>query len=232
MKQRIKWMLCGSITGGLFPLGLWVVHELLRPQPAMAVWVTYGFVLVSGAISCGIISYVIKKYIDQEAALRLRDPLTSLLTRQTVLLHLHEILGKNKEFGEGFCAVFLQLDNFSTINKEYGDKSGDELIQLMAGNIQRVLSGKEFAGRYNGTSFLLLFPLWPLKKVQARARKIQRNVEKRGASLLSAERVSVSGVIYPVAGETTLSETELLRKIQGGIQDVRNRGGNQILVIE
>lgn len=84
------------------------------------------------------------------------DALSGLKTRVAFELeskdYLKEISGKNEEF----ALAFLDIDNLSAINDEYGFDTGDEMIKAAAKAVKNNIKGKDIAGVYDESKFVIL----------------------------------------------------------------------------
>jgi diguanylate cyclase len=95
-----------------------------------------------------------------------RDPLTALLnTRQ-----LHEILMKSlrqaQYQSEPISVVYIDVDNFKTINDTQGHQQGDEILQAVGHAISGCARAEDYCFRYGGDEFLII--LTRCTKQQAR----------------------------------------------------------------
>lgn len=81
------------------------------------------------------------------------DPLTRLANRLLFEERLSESMATAPETT---ALVFLDLDDFKTINDTLGHATGDELLRIVAGRIQRGLRPSELAARLGGDEFAIL----------------------------------------------------------------------------
>jgi len=84
------------------------------------------------------------------------DALTGLLNRSAFTRVLEEkILACQKE-GRRFCVVFLDLDDFKSVNDRFGHDIGDQLLVIVSERLQRVLVPSATIARLSGDEFMLL----------------------------------------------------------------------------
>lgn len=94
-----------------------------------------------------------KKRIELERALMRAqtDPLTKLLNFQTTVDRINECLSHSEE---GFALYFIDLDDFKTINDNYGHLTGDEVLRSIAGCLRAVKKEGDIVGRVGGDEFV------------------------------------------------------------------------------
>jgi diguanylate cyclase (GGDEF)-like protein len=81
------------------------------------------------------------------------DPLTQLANR---LLFETRLTAAVKAAPEATALIFLDLDDFKTINDTLGHATGDELLRILAGRVQRGLRRSDLAARLGGDEFAIL----------------------------------------------------------------------------
>ena len=84
------------------------------------------------------------------------DFLTKTYTKRYIERALVEALELHREENQHFSLIFIDLDNFKTINDEFGHEKGDELLGKVANVIKGNIRSKDCVGRYGGDEFMLL----------------------------------------------------------------------------
>lgn len=111
--------------------------------------------------------------------LAFHDPLTSLPNRLLLQDRLEQVLARVHR-RDGYAALmFLDLDNFKTINDSLGHSIGDLLLQEVAVRLRECCRGEDTVARLGGDEFVILLP--------EQGRNEDRTV--RGASRV-AEKIS------------------------------------------
>ncbi|HWA71589.1 MAG TPA: EAL domain-containing protein [Polyangiaceae bacterium] len=99
---------------------------------------------------------------DVEAQLRdhaLRDSLTGLPNRALLLERLEWLLASTKRSeGQRFAVLFLDLDDFKSINDSLGHLAGDRLLVDIAQRLQSCLGDADIIARLGGDEFSVIVP--------------------------------------------------------------------------
>lgn len=127
-----------------------------------AEWLTISAVVApDGAIThyVGAFSEVTK---DKEAEavihrLAYYDPLTNLPNRRLLHDRIGQALVGSSRSGHHVAVVFLDLDNFKTLNDTRGHDIGDQLLVEMARRIQTHVRAGDTVARLGGDEFVLIF---------------------------------------------------------------------------
>lgn len=82
-----------------------------------------------------------------------RDELTGLLSKRTVVDYIHNVFDAG---AEGVCYLcVLDIDNFKTVNDNFGHMFGDEVLMTVADIIKDAVGERGVAGRIGGDEMLI-----------------------------------------------------------------------------
>ena len=154
------------------------------------------------------------------------DALTGLPNRYLLDQQLAQRVAEAQRFGRGFAVMFVDLDNFKTINDSYGHEVGDELLKCVTGRIQGCLRAYDMLARFGGDEFVvLLVNMTEPDDVERIAEKI---IDALSPRLRIADRelfVSASIGISLFPGDAD-SPGELLRKADAAMYTSKEAGRN------
>jgi diguanylate cyclase (GGDEF)-like protein len=117
--------------------------------------------VVTGAIGC--VSDVTDSVrLRRELQIRASvDALTGCLNRSATLEVLeHALLGRSTD-GDGLAVIFVDLDDFKSINDRYGHATGDAILVAAARRMRAGLRSDDHVGRLGGDEFLVICPSVP-----------------------------------------------------------------------
>jgi diguanylate cyclase len=112
-------------------------------------------------VGSGVISYLIDEQSSQETLWRLqqlalKDALTGLPNRTSMLDHLNHQFEEAAAAGEKVAVIGIDLDRFKEINDVYGHKAGDDVLATIGRRLSAVLGTDEFVARIGGDEFMAI----------------------------------------------------------------------------
>ena len=84
------------------------------------------------------------------------DPLTELPNRRLFTERLKKTIGVCGRSQEHCAVLFLDLDNFKSLNDTHGHDFGDELLRQVAGRLSACIRPGDTVSRFGGDEFVLL----------------------------------------------------------------------------
>lgn len=99
-------------------------------------------------LAAGMVSYI----IDLERT-AVHDPLTGALNRLFLERYSQ---GLHREFGDSFALVYIDLDDFKTINDKYGHEYGDSVLRVIVQRLKRRIRMEDVVVRVGGDEFIVI----------------------------------------------------------------------------
>src|SRR5262249_40375967 len=101
------------------------------------------------------------------------DPLLDILNRRGFERELKRALAHSKRYGTAAAVMFVDLDNFKSVNDRHGHGTGDSLLKAVTREIDRQVPAPAVGGRLGGDEFGVL--LWRVDEAQAvtKARELE-----------------------------------------------------------
>lgn len=134
------------------------------------------------------------------------DALTGLYNRR----YFYAALDKNRKGGR-VSLLYLDIDNFKSVNDRYGHQCGDEALIIVA-RLLRESFPEDLVARVGGDEFLIaLLGDWGLRALEERARLL---LDRLGACFRGAERLEGLSASIGIAqsDDSSLNIDELIRR--------------------
>jgi len=157
------------------------------------------------------------------AHLAFHDALTGLANRALFHDRVNQALARSERSDNYVAVVFLDLDNFKTINDSLGHSAGDELLMVVANTLVGSLRKSDTAARLGGDEFAVLIEdVASREEVMHMAVRIMRALREpvmvAGQELTSTVSMGITFGIKGHTGDQLLRNADLamyLAKAQG-----------------
>lgn len=142
---------------------------------------------------------------DETRHAALHDSLTGLPNRALFDDRLEHGLVQARRHGWTLAVIFMDLDNFKTINDSYGHDVGDAVLRIVAARLEENTRGEDTVSRHGGDEFLyLLMDMNHENNARIIAEKIIKAVQMpcklRIGELIVTPSIGIS--IFPKDGTT------------------------------
>lgn len=118
----------------------------------------------------------LQQYIDKLVAQSMHDEHSRLLRRAELVKRLWRLL-QEADGDETQALLYLDLDNFKSLNDTAGHAAGDLAIRQIAARLKNVVRGRDTLARLGGDEFGLLLERCPVERARQRAEQLHRAVE-------------------------------------------------------
>ena len=158
------------------------------------------------------------------------DPLTNLPNRRMLLDQLTEWHASGTT--EPASLLFMDLDNFKTVNDSLGHDVGDELLKLVAKRLIKCAEDKHLVARLGGDEFVLFCRNTTAHESTAVAEAIIKGFIE--PFLLKGQPFRTMGSIgiAMVGGSGQMNHADSLRAADSAMYIAKQNGGNQAVVYE
>ena len=170
---------------------------------------------------------------EELAFLATHDPLTGLPNRTLILDRVEQMLARSGRSRTPVAALFIDVDNFKSINDSLGHGVGDELLRAVAARLEGVVRRADALGRLGGDEFVVIAEEQTLSAAPELV--AERLLEALGHPFKLGDqqekRVTVTASIGIAAGRRTSAE-ELLRDADIAMYRAKWDGKNRYAVFE
>ena len=196
-------------------------------------WGLLGATLVSG--SEGAPLYVLaqveditarKRVEDQLVFRAMHDDLTGLPNRALLMEHLNGALARSRRDATHVAVLFLDLDDFKSLNDSFGHTAGDAFLIKVAARIGAIVRDCDLASRIGGDEFVVVVEnLTEPSGATALAEKIQRALATE--IYLQGHRLTAPASIGVAFSHESSTPENLLRDADAAMYVAKHRGGRR-----
>ncbi|HKO42606.1 MAG TPA: diguanylate cyclase [Pyrinomonadaceae bacterium] len=136
------------------------------------------------------------------------DPLTELPNSRGFYMMLEQRLAECQRISnESLAVICMDVDNFKSINDQYGHAMGDRILAAVAAVIRKELRQMDILTRYAGDEFVAIMPMASSHMAAAVGERIRNAVESQKFAVLRDKAVqlgiSMGVACFPDQGDTT-----------------------------
>jgi len=100
----------------------------------------------------------LKRMLTREKELARTDHLTGAANSRFFYDLLQMEIDRSHRYGRPFTLAIIDLDNFKTVNDEFGHSVGDQVLCIVVRSIEKCLRKTDVVSRLGGDEFALLLP--------------------------------------------------------------------------
>lgn len=152
------------------------------------------------------------------------DGLTKISNHRTLLEHLKAEIAEAGRTSSPLSIAIFDIDDFKKVNDSKGHVYGDQVLVDVASIMKKSIRGSDFAGRYGGEEFMVIFPKTTLSVASKISERIRQSVE--GYNFVDGLRITISGGVGQYNNETI---TELVNSADMCLYRAKGNGKNQIV---
>ncbi|WP_166645422.1 EAL domain-containing protein [Photobacterium lutimaris] len=169
-----------------------------------------------------------KKAEEQLSFFAYKDPLTGLVNRRSFVQRVKKHIATIDDIrAQTFSLLFIDMDDFKSLNDLYGHDFGDKVLVHIASCLKNVFPVADNICRYGGDEFCVLLP----ETTSGAARVWGQQVVDRVAEAFVLDDIEVNTTVsigistYPESGE---SHSELLKNADYAMYNMKGQGRNGV----
>ena len=157
------------------------------------------------------------------------DSLTGISNRRHLEKRLDEEMERSSRLGTSFTLLFADLDDFKTINDEYGHLLGDDALRLVARTLEENARLIDVVARYGGEEFVLLMPSTEPERARAFYERVREALARASQEELGVlVRLSAGAV----GSRDAESAGSILEAADRAMYEAKRRGKDDIFIPE
>lgn len=112
--------------------------------------------ITSRSIGLGLLTSIERKKYERELFNQAtHDQLTGLANRRAFIEHMSQWLAEAKRWNQAACILFMDVNDFKSVNDTYGHEVGDELLKKIGIKLKETLRSSDMLARYGGDEFVV-----------------------------------------------------------------------------
>lgn len=157
------------------------------------------------------------------------DQLTNIPNRQLFGEHIKQSIENAKRQNNSFCILFLDLDEFKTVNDSVGHQAGDQILIRVAQQLEASVRKSDVVCRFGGDEFLIMLNHIETKRdIETVLKKIMAVFAKpiqMGEHYFNLT-ASIGVSVYPFDGR---EENALIKNADIAMFKAKENGKNQVV---
>jgi len=167
----------------------------------------------------------LEKKNEELLELSVTDPLTGLYNRRFVLEQLRNEIWRKKRHKKKLAVLLLDIDNFKSVNDNYGHTIGDLVLKEVAVRIKELVRKTDIVSRYGGEEFLIVLTEIDTPKLIQLSDRIRSAIEAVKFDIESL-KITVSGGLCLI-GEHCVDDA--IAEADEKLYEAKNGGKNVIV---
>ena len=162
-------------------------------------------------------------------SMAITDPLTGLKNRRYIDDILRQEVALYKRYGNPFSILLIDVDNFKTVNDNYGHANGDDILKFLSSVLRENSRESDTVGRFGGEEFFLLLHGTAREGAQIVADRILEQVKR--PIEIDGELVSVTvsiGIAHLDDAEDINDPKELVKRSDEALYMAKNNGRDRV----
>jgi len=161
-----------------------------------------------------------------------KDPMTKLFNRRYYNQEIKTNFLLAQRYETPLSLFILDIDHFKRVNDTYGHTIGDEVIKMVAYEMQKLVRKTDIPTRYGGEEFVIILPHSTLEDAFLVAKRLRENISKRELSFTINEEevnffITVSIGVASFKKEDT-NPDEILQRADKALYTVKESGRNNV----
>jgi diguanylate cyclase (GGDEF)-like protein/PAS domain S-box-containing protein len=152
------------------------------------------------------------------------DGLTKIGNHRALIERLKAEIAEASRTSRPLSIAIFDIDDFKKVNDSKGHVYGDQVLVDIASIMKKSIRGADFAGRYGGEEFMVIFPNTTLSVAKKISERIRQAVEEY--NYVDGLRITISGGVGQYNNETI---TELVHSADTRLYTAKRNGKNQIV---
>lgn len=168
----------------------------------------------------------IQEHQAQTEIIAYYDALTGVYNRQKLYEVFEEEIQRSHRYGNPLSIALIDIDKFKSFNDLYGHLTGDEILIMVAENVNTQVRESDIFARWGGEEFVILFKETSAQKALIVSKKLKDEIQKTEHP--TAGHITASfGITEYIAGDTIKT---ILKRCDEALYRAKTNGRNRVEV--
>ncbi|MDO8319602.1 diguanylate cyclase [Rhodoferax sp.] len=186
--------------------------------------------LCTVVVSVGLILMGKERADERNRTLAMRDALTGLVNRRSLLEALTQQMAHARRHGQPLALLMIDIDYFKRVNDSHGHLSGDKVLKTVAGVIAARTRAQDLPGRLGGEEFLVILPGTTLQGALQLAETLRQEIEHTGFCSVSGEVIALTISLGVCAQDQLVAPLcdDMINAADQALYLAKNNGRNRV----
>jgi diguanylate cyclase (GGDEF)-like protein len=159
------------------------------------------------------------------------DALTEVLNRRGIDRQLTAELSRAARGGHAIGVIFVDFDDFKSVNERFGHVGGDVALQDIARRLMRSLRNTDCLGRIGGDEFMAVIPDVARPELAIMAERFRAAAADTPMTIAGQEVTVTLSLAAAVLSPDTSSLDEILSQVKDGLATSKKLGKNRVTMV-
>ena len=169
-------------------------------------------------------TYKLQEANKKLQAISITDKLTTIHNRLGIDTAFEEALKNSQMSHQEFGVILVDIDNFKSINDNYGHQVGDRVLQSIANILQKNIDNEDIVGRWGGEEFLVISPRKNMSEIKQLAENLRKSIEEY--DFYKVGYVTASFGVSVICSDDT--QDSLLKRVDKALYKAKESGKNRV----
>lgn len=216
-----------GVAASIFSSTVWLIADVLSGNhyslAIIYLWNTairFGFfIIVTWLLT------KLRKALEHEKDLARTDRLTGATSVDFFYVLLQSEIDRFQRYKHNFTLAYVDLDNFKTVNDQFGHSMGDKVLRTVVDHARNELRKTDIVARLGGDEFAILFPETDQITARVAISKIQQGLLSEMIKGDWPVTFSIGAITFDATPDTA---NELIKLVDNLMYTVKNNGKNAI----
>ncbi|MET0070596.1 MAG: diguanylate cyclase [Candidatus Thiodiazotropha sp.] len=158
-----------------------------------------------------------------------RDPLTGCYNRRAFFEKYGALFKSAVKENSGLVFMMIDLDDFKTINDQFGHANGDKVIRFIAETLLVNSRPEDVVGRYGGEEFSLVMPHADREQAVVLAERLRNEIQQKGYDLFTDNRTVTASFGLAQLADGVEDQMQLISNADDALYLAKEQGRNRVI---